>query len=161
MKNLKIQQSFLKNTQAVSEEFTVLPALTIVIIGFTLFIVLLAQTYITYTDHINRLQKYQTADNILQKITNTDSYFIRECGLVDLQVLKNDTESLHSIRKQYAKTHIDFFLRIQWNNQTQDFPPNVTPPPHHTCAISKEIGIYLNEAHTVPGVITLILWGDY
>jgi hypothetical protein len=161
MKKLKIQQSFLGNNQAVSEEFTVLPALTIVIIGFTLFIVLLAQTYITYTDHINRLQKYQTADNILQKVTNPDCYFIRECGLVDLQVLQNDTESLQIIRNQYAKTSLDFFLRVQWNNQTQDFPPNVFLPAHKNLWISKEIGIYLNEAQTVPGMVTLVLWGDY
>lgn len=160
MRNSCIEQSFLRNNEAVSEEFTVLPALSIVMIGFTLFIVLLAQTYMTYSDHINRLQYYQAADSILQKITNPDCYFIRESGLIDLLVLQKDTESFRVFREFYTREHIVFFLRVQWNNQTQDFPMGLLSPPRNHIAISKEMGVYLNEAYTVPGIATIVLWGE-
>jgi hypothetical protein len=157
-KRIKIR-SFLVDERGVSEEFTVLPALSIVMIGLALFIVLLAQTYTTYGERIERLQNYQTADGIIQKLTNPDCYFIREGGLIDLYTLQNDTGSLQSICAQYQKSRITFLLRLRWNNLTQDFPE--TPPmmPLNRVAVSKEVSIYLNEAQTIPGTLSILLWG--
>jgi len=149
---------FLKNEEAVSEEFTVLPALSVVMIGFALFVVLLAQTYITYADRIDRLQSYQTADGLLQKLTNPDCFFIREAGLVDLDLLQNDTISLQNFLEQYTKSGLFFHVQLHWNDQIWDFPESMASNPDIRIAVSKEIGIYLNEAQTTPGTLTILLW---
>ena len=151
---------FLKNEEAISEEFTVLPALSVVMIGFALFVVLLAQTYLTYTDRIDRLQSYQTADGLLQKLTNPDCFFIREAGLVDLHLLQNDTMSLQNFLEQYTKSDFFFHLQLHWNDQIWVFPESMVSNPDIRIAVSKEIGIYLNEAQTTPGTLTVLLWGD-
>jgi hypothetical protein len=153
------RRSFLVDERGVSEEFTVLPALSIVMIGLALFIVLLAQTYTTYGERIERLQNYQTADNIIQKLTNPDCYFIREGGLIDLYILQNDTGSLQSVCDQYQKSGIMFLLRLRWNNLTQDFSQAPLVMPLNCVAVSKDVGIYLNEAQTLPGTLTILLWG--
>ena len=149
---------FLKNEQAVSEEFTVLPALSVVMIGFALFVVLLAQTYIAYADRIDRLQSYQTADGLLQKLTNPDCYFIRRGGLVDLHLLQNDTKSLQNYCEQYLKSGFRFQLQLRWNDQIWDFSESLSSDPLNRIAVSKETGVYLNEAQTIPGTLTILLW---
>jgi hypothetical protein len=158
-KRIKIRL-FLVDEWGVSEEFTVLPALSIVMMGLALFIVLLAQTYTTYGERIERLQNYQTGDSIIQKLTNPDCYFIREGGLIDLYTLQNDTGSLQILCEQYQKSGITFLLRLQWKNLTQDFPEALSIAPMNRVAVSKDVGIYLNEAQTVPGTLTIVLWED-
>ncbi len=158
MRNLLRKRYFLRNEEAVSEEFTVLPALSVVMIGFAVFIILLAQTYVAYADRIDRLQTYQTADGLLQKLTNPDCFFIKPPGLVHLPLLQNDTGALQNYFEQYTKSGFFFLLQIQWNNQTWDFPDPMTSDPVNCIAISKEIPISLNEAQTIPGTLTILLW---
>lgn len=152
---------FLNDERAVSEEFTTLPALSIVMIGFALFIILLAQIYIAYGERINQLQNYQTASSIAHRLTNPDCFFIREGGLVDLPLLQNDSKSLQMICYQYQKSGIGFFLRLRWNNSTRDFPETAMSIPPNRIALSEDIGIYLNEAQTIPGTLTIILWKEF
>jgi hypothetical protein len=127
-------------------------------IGFALFVGLLVQTYIEYTDHINRLQSYQTANGLLQKLTNPDCYFIREGGLIDLYVLQNNTGSLQNFCEQYQKEGIFFLLQLHWNDQIRDFPDSLHTNNLTRIAVSKQVGIYLNEAQTIPGTLTILLW---
>jgi hypothetical protein len=131
-----------------------------VMIGFVLFVTLLAQTYLAYADRVNQLQNYQTADTILQKLTNPDSYFIKEGGLIDIAILQNDTIFLQKLYVQYQRLGVSFVLRLQWRNQTQDFPKALMIDPRNRIAVSKEIGIYLNEAQTIPGILTILLWRE-
>jgi len=152
--------TFLKDNTAISEEFTVIPALCIVMVGFALFVALMSQTYITFTDHMNRLQNYQTADRILQRLTRSDCFFVKEAGLIDIQVLLNDTLSLQTILEQYKKSGIVFFLRFSWDNRTMVFPETLVRGSFRYTAVSKEIALFLNEAQTTPGALTVFLWEE-
>jgi hypothetical protein len=149
---------FLVDEHAISEEFTTLPALSVVMIGFALFIVLLAQTYSTYEERIAQLQNYQTADGIAHKLTNPDSYFIRDDGLIDVAILESDMGPLQKIQEEYHRSGVSFLLRLRWYNITKDFPAEQPATSMNRLAVSKEVGIYLNPAQTVPGTITIILW---
>jgi hypothetical protein len=149
---------FLRNEDAVSEEFTVLPALSVVMIGFALFILLVANTYSSYSDRMDRLQTYQTIEGLFQKLMNPDCFFIKVPGVVNLRLLQNKTDSLQRTVEQYTRVGFGYRLQIQWDNQTWYFPENLETTPKGLVAISKAIGIYLNEAQTVPGTLTLSLW---
>jgi hypothetical protein len=150
--------SFLSDQNAVSEEFTTLPALSIVMIGFALFILLLAQTYTSYQQRMEQLAFYHTADGIATKMTNPDCYFMRDGGLVDLAIMQNDTSFIQSLRGQLERGGITFLLRLHWGNFTIDIPEPLPPAVTQRVAVSKNVGIYLNEAQTVPGTLTVILW---
>lgn len=151
-------KSFLKNEHAISEEFTTLPALSIVMMGFTLFIVLLAQTYTTYEERIQRINNYQIADNIAYKITNPDCYFMKPTGIINYPILQNDVDSLQMLLQHYQSSGVSFILRLRWDNQTKEFPPLTTPTNRTTVAVTKQVGISINEAQTIPGSLTIILW---
>jgi hypothetical protein len=158
MKYIFTTRSFLENEDAISEEFTVLPALSIVMIGFAVFALLVAQTYIVTTENLERLQHYQTADHILQRITNPESAIVFEGGCIDAQSFQSENEFLKDMLSLYTKSGICFLLRLQYDNHTNDFPTTTLDEPLQYIAVEKEVAIYLNEAQTVPGRLSIILW---
>ena len=158
MNKRKPFQTFLKDENAVSEEFTSLPALSIVMIGFALFILLIANTYAAYEQRIDSLEKYQTGYFIATKLTNPDCYFIRNGGIVDLPLLRTNPDTLTSIRDDYRTSGVSFIVRITWDEGSEDFPEEPLDDIGDHVAVSKNVGIYLNEAQTTPGKLTIILW---
>ena len=148
------------NKQAISEEFTTLPALSVVMIGFTVFFILMANTYAAYENRIEILEKYKTADFIATKLTNPDCFFIKEGGIVNIDILKTSEskEKLNALKDEYKSAGFDFILRINWNMSQEDFPEELAIEIDDRIAVSKDIGVYLNEAQTKPGTLTIILW---
>jgi len=159
MKN-KTLRKFIKDEKAISEEFTTLPALSIVMVGFTLFLLLITNTYNAYETRIDTIEKYTTADFIATKITNPDCSFIKEGGIVSIPLLNNheSKDMLHTLKEEYKKSGIEFIIRIEWDDKYIDFPENLSDDVYNRIAVSKEIGVYLNEAQTKPGKLTVILW---
>jgi len=153
-------KKFLKDENAVSEEFTSLPALSIVMIGFTLFILLISNTYMAYEQRIDSIEKYQTGYFIATKLTNPDCYFIKEGGIVDLALLRNDIEELIILCDKYKTSGINFIVRINWDKGSEDFPEELPVDVGNRIAVSKNVGIYLNQAQTTPGKLTIILWSE-
>lgn len=165
-KKLKIR-SFIKNEDAISEEFTSLPALTIVAIGFTLFILLVANTYSAYNARVESLDKYQTTDFIVKKITNPDSPITTEGGIIDLKKLKDTSIGdplINAMRSEYQASGIDFIVRITYENTELNYPTTPTPAADllqnniDKIAVSKNVGIKINDAETKPGKLTIISW---
>ncbi|MFH1100648.1 MAG: hypothetical protein V1726_01240 [Methanobacteriota archaeon] len=160
MKQSVSRRLFISDDRAVSEEFTTLPGLTIVIIGFALFVVLIAQTYTAYQLRVESLQKYQTAGFLTMKLTNPECSFIQEGGVVNLQVMNTESckEQLNTTRQSYRISGVDFIVRITADTFSQDFPIELPEDIGDHIAVTKNVGIYLNEAQTVPGSFTIITW---
>ena len=152
--------SFIRNEKAVSEEFTSLPALSVVMIGFTLFFVLLANVYTSYGLKVESIEKYQTADFIAAKLTNPDSFFIKDGGLVNLPMLRTSEgkSRFNATREEYKASGVDFVVRASWYDCSEDFPEKLPDDTGDRVAVSRSVGIYLNEAQTAPGKLTVILW---
>ena len=156
------RRSLIEDENAVSEEFTSLPALSIVMIGFALFILLIATTYSAYTTRIDSLDKYQTADFIVTKLTNPNSFLIKEGGVVDLDLLINSEAEINELRNKYRSSGIDFIIRVSYDGKVEKIPSNaddLLSNSGNRVAVSKNVGIYLNQAQTKPGKITVIAWG--
>jgi hypothetical protein len=158
MRHKKKEDYFLKNEHGVTEEFTSLPALSIVMIGVTLFLFLLSQSYDAHQTRMMQLQRYQEAYQLLQKFTNPNSPWIRSEGIVDLPYLLQHNEILRNLQEQYQTSGICFILRLDYDKNINEFPepfPNATK---NRVAVNMELGVYLNDAQTLPGTLTLILW---
>lgn len=158
---ITLLRRFIKDENAISEEFTSLPALSIVMIGFAIFIILIANTYATYTTRIESLDKYQTADFIVTKLTNPDSFLIKEGGIVDLPLLKNSDTEINQLRSKYRASGVDFIIRISYEDTVVKLPSNADDLLSNAgdrVAVTKHVGIYLNQAQTKPGRLTIIAW---
>jgi len=160
MKTTLRLRSFCNDDLAVSEEFTSLPTLSIVMIGFALFLVLLSQTYLTHGERMDQLDGYQTADRIVRKLTNPDCCFMRPGGLIDVSVLRQDIGKLQTMNEQYSHSGVRFILRLRYDDIEEDFTPIDNISALYRIAITRQVGIYLSDAQTIPGSLTIILWRD-
>jgi len=158
------RRRLIKDVNAVSEEFTALPALSVVMIGFALFIVLIANTYSAYNTRIDSLDKYQTADFIATKLTNPDCFFIMEGGIVNLPLLDSSDptlsdDKLNAMRAEYALSGVGFSISLSWDGGSKYFPEDTLPADiGDRVAVSRTVSVYLNEAQTKPGKLTVITW---
>ena len=152
--------AFINNKQAVSEQFTSLPALSIVMLGITLFILLVTQTYTASTHRITNLEKYTIGQHIADKLTNPLSPFIRTGTIIDIGIYNSTVtyQYLQQLYQHYLKKNINFTIRLSTHNFTTYFPYTVPVNATTYVAVSKPIGFYLNEAVITPGRLTVILW---
>ncbi len=160
------KRNFINNEKAVSEEFTTLPALTIVVIGFTIFILLISNLYSTYNNRVNSLDKYQVASFISSKITNPDCFFMMEGGIVNLPLFdssdpKDSDIKIQKMRDDIISSGFNFSIHISWENKEKYFPEDTLKNNiGNRVAVSKVVSIFLNEAQTKPGKLTVIMWGE-
>jgi len=69
-------KSFVGDKRGISEEFTSLPALMVVMIGFALFFALMAATYFNYHQKLEEKELYEAAHHAVLKLTLPESPLI-------------------------------------------------------------------------------------
>ncbi|MFO7677074.1 MAG: hypothetical protein R6V50_01645 [Thermoplasmatota archaeon] len=162
MKRKKNLRKIIDNQNAVSEEFTTLPSITIILVGFALFILLIANTYSAYESRIESIQKYQTANFIATKLTNSDCQFIQEAGSVryNLFTIFDTTDQWDILQEEYKKSAIGFRILLSWDEGSYELNPSDYNSllTGDRVAVSREVSIQLNHARTIPGKLTIITW---
>lgn len=165
MKKNTPKRSLKNNNQAVSEEFTSLPALSIIMIGFAIFILLLANTYSAYNQRTENIEKYQKTNQIAAKITNPDCFFIKEGRIINLPLLEEDIKKTDSkfenLRSEYQSKGINFVIKVNYESKTKNFPTNadiILKNIGQRTAITKNLAVFIDDAHTKPGTLTIITW---
>ncbi len=161
------KRKFLENNKAVSEEFTTLPALVVVMIGFSIFILVISNVYSAYNHRINTINNYQTASFIANKLTNPDCFFMMEGGIVNLSCLENSYNSIEENTLEKLREEIGFkcsnlSIIISWDDKNIVFEPKtLSQNSFDKIAVSKTVSIYLNEVQTKPGKLTVVTWRDF
>ena len=143
--------SFIKDKKG-SEEFTSLPAVSIVGIALALFIVILGNSYVSFNKNIEKSEKYSDAEYILEKITS-DSSPVMKNGLVDYGLLSKITiDELNSYYGFNAK--YDLILE---SNEIKI----MKKLPHHSISsfsVYKNVAIYINDEKIVFGRIGVVFY---
>ena len=145
------------NEEAVTEEFTALPALCVVVIGLTLFFLLLAHAYAAYQDQSETARNYHSAELLTEKLLDPANAFILPGGAIDLASFTNASEPLTRLRQDYSPPGFDFLFRLTINATTITFPTDVHLPATYTVA-SRDVSVVLNDAQTIPGRLSVLLW---
>jgi hypothetical protein len=152
------RKPFHHNTYAISEEFTILPALSLVIIGIVLFSVLTLSTYESYGAQTKQLSQIDIASYLLSKLIDTDQLYMREGQIIEISILEQP-ESLvffNDLKHDLYPSGIDFSVMVSWGNTSMwvlDQPMEVD-----TIAVSQPIGIALNPVDIILGSITVVVW---
>ena len=156
--------SFINDERGISEEFTSLPALTVVMIGFGLFIALIAGAYYSYNDRIESIDKYEAANFVLEKMTITlrEEKIIREGEIIDKIQFKKSVHNYKAIVEKSGIVGINFGLKLSYeeNGGIHSIEWDNIPSDKDVVAVSKQVAVYLNEAETVPGILTVFVWGE-
>ncbi len=158
--------SFIKDERGISEEFTSLPALTVVMIGFAIFFVLIANVYSAYNERVESIDKHEASNFVLEKIMSADGYLakegiVREGGIIDASKFnetKGDEKRISEIIEKSGIKGIEFGLKLKYEGCKEQLEWCNIPSSKDTAAASKQVAVYINEAKTVPGVLTVLVW---
>lgn len=155
--------SFIKDKRGISEEFTSLPTLVVVMIGFGLFFALIGGVYYSYNEKVDRVDKYETANFILEDVTAADSPLgdsgvIQTGGTINPAAVDSNQAAIEtSLRQNCSFPGWKYKIEIEWDTGSQHIIP-FRYDGEDTVAASKEVPVYLNEAQTVAGEFRVTVW---
>jgi len=155
-----MEKSFLKDDQAISEEFTSLPSLSLIMIGVLLFFLLVSTAYDSHDHQTSQLSHIDIATYVLTQTLDPEQIYMLDAHRVDIQTLQSldATSHLQDIQKSLSSSGLNFTLSVVWKDTTQWILSE--PPGFRQTAVSKQIGIAINPLETIPGTVTVILWED-
>ncbi|MFO8078426.1 MAG: hypothetical protein R6U21_07290 [Thermoplasmatota archaeon] len=157
---MKRLQVFLKNNDAVSEEFTGLPALAMVMIGITLFLIILSSSYTSLENQTDQVEQIKQAEYISSQLLNPTAPFISSKGSFNLEGFQQNSGKKYVtlLQKSMNQISLNFTTKLSFQNSSFYFPN--PPPTNHQNIIgySTAITLDLNEVYTCPGMITIIMW---
>ena len=156
---------FIRDEKGISEEFTSLPALTVVMMGFAIFFVLFANVYFSYNERIENIDKYEIANFVLEKIMSADGALAKNGivrgGVIDVvkfREMRNNEKAISEIMKKSGIKGIEFGLKLKYNDGKEVIKWCNVPSNKDIFAASKQVPVYLNDVQTVPGVLTVVVW---
>jgi hypothetical protein len=148
-----------KDSNAISEEFTVIPSLTVVLIGIIIAFILFGTTISSFQEQSKFSDNLTTTENLFQKITNPSNPFVTNIGIINYSNLFTN-ESIHyirSIQKSLLKNGLNCSLYISAENFSFWFP-NKPDSYRESTAVSHPIGLSINEIELIDATLTVIIW---
>jgi len=150
-------RSFLKDNSAVAEEFSSLPALTIVVIGLSIFIMLMAQAYGAYTDREQSHQLFEVANKIIDDVSAHESFILASEGRIDGDVFLTNDSSDEKVEDFFGAKY-DGVILLSFDEFSLQLPHNKTISDSVRVSVSKNVAIQVNDLETKNGVLSVIVW---
>lgn len=154
---------FVSDERGVAEEFTSLPALVVVMIGFGLFFALIAGVYYSYNERVESINKYGTADFVLERLTSEGGILhekdvIKESGKIDVNEFHRlDNLNQEMVNKKSGLVGVEYGLKLRYKKESLKEINCWLYGDEEVVAASKQVSVYLNEAETVPGILTVVV----
>ncbi len=156
------RKTFQNNNEAISESFTVLPALAMVLIGFTIFSIIIASAYTTFDYQHDIINKFDGAQDILEKISSPNSPVTEDGSLFKLKDFNSieAKELFHQLLNKYQCYGYNFTIKLTFENRIYWIfnPQSSDIILTNTYACTKIVSIAINDIQIVPGSLTVIFW---
>ncbi len=120
-------KKFIKNKRGVAEEFTSLPALMIVMIGFALFFAMIAGVYYIHNQKVENKELYEVAHYVVLKLTTQDSPIISTSDannplLIDESSIKS--VSIEELKNFCNPVGYDYSVKFFWYDENGKKKPS-------------------------------------
>ena len=153
--------SFINDEKGMIEPYSELPAMALAVIGFIIFIAVLAQAYTTYQEKSFIAGHFQDASNLASKLGKDSSLTGTRPGIIDsgkLETLKNDPDEI--IRKYGS--YYNFMFKVESNSGERAYSIIIKKPdsaePKAGVSASIPVTIRLNDVEEIPGTLTVRIW---
>lgn len=153
-----------KNDLAISESFTLFPSLAMVLVGFTIFSIIIVSAYTTFDNKQDTIDMFELSESVLRKVSSPTAIFTVDANHIDLQMFTSDQASLYIQDLQHLFIPYDFYFVLKLTcDDTIAWSPEPAPEPVsmiNRYASSKHVSVRTNEVTTIPGVLTIVFWKD-
>jgi len=153
------KRKFLNNANAISEEFTTLPALAIVLFGIVIAFLLVGQTYGSYNEQTSLIDSLHSTENLYNKIIQQSNPFVIQSGIIDYEALYSSEgqQFIKDLQKQYSTIGLNFSIHFSFDNDSFWYP---MPPvkTNHRIAVTHSIGLAVNMINTIDSTMSIAVW---
>jgi len=147
---------FLKDRRGVAEEFTSLPALVVVMIGFALFFAMLAHLYIDYNEKIKNAELAEVAHYVSVKLTNAESPLTDAPFIIDKE--KWNKTSWDELKEYCNPSSYDYCLAIK--PSFLDLKSFDKTPVGDSFVVSRKVAIKMANGDVKYGKIVITVWRE-
>jgi len=156
-----IMSSFTSDEKGMIEPYSELPAMALAVVGFIVFMAILAQAYTTYQEKSFIAGHFQDASNLASKLGKDSSLTGTRPGIIDsgkLETLKNDPDEI--IRKYGS--YYNFMFKLESNSGERAYSIIIKKPdsaePKVGVSVSIPVTVALNDVEEIPGTLTVRIW---
>lgn len=151
--------SFINDEKGLIEPYTELPVMALAVVGFIVFIAVLAQSYATYQEKSFMAGHYQDAANLARKLGRDSTLTGDRPGVIDsgkLEIL----DPLEIFR-QYG-SYYNFMFKVDSNSENRAYSIVIK---NHRLIESKTgvsasipVTVRFNDVEEQPGTLTVKIW---
>jgi hypothetical protein len=153
--------SFINDEKGIIEPYSELPAMALAVVGFIVFMAVLAQAYSTYQEKSFISGHFQDASNLAKKLRTDNSLTGTRPDIIDsekLEILKNDPSE---IIKKFG-SYYNFMFKVESNSGERAYNIIINNPysSEQKAGVSASIPVTigLNDVEETPGTLTVRIW---
>lgn len=154
--------SLINDENGQMEPYADLPAMALALVGFIIFIALMAQAYTTYQQKTFIAEHYQDAANLAEKLSrdgmltsSTRSDIISASKFDDLNKKPDD------LIKKYG-AYYNFMVKVEVNSEDKKYNQIIkkqgVSDPKFGVSASIPVTVKLNDVQELPGTLTVKIW---
>ena len=152
--------SFINDDRGMIEPYSELPAMALAVIGFMVFMAVMAQAYTTYQEKSFIAGHYEDAANLAQKLGRDSTLTGGYPGVIDSEKLQKLDPA--EIFQQYG-SYYNFMFKIDSNSENRAYNiiiknPNLSESKIGVSA-SIPVTVRFNDVEEQPGTLTVKIWG--
>ncbi len=154
--------SFTSDDRGVMEPYADLPSMALAVVGFIIFIALVAQAYTAYQQKAFMAEHYQDAANLADKLSK-DSALLSgsRTDVIGASEIEKISGSPQELFRKYG-SYYNFMFKVEAHQAGREYStviknPNV-PESKIGVSASVPVTVKLNEVQEVPGALTVRVW---
>lgn len=153
--------SFINDEKGMIEPYSELPAMALAMVGFIVFMAVIAQAYTTYQEKSFIAGHFQDVSNLAKKLGKESSLTGTRPGIIDsvkLENLKNDPDEIF---RKYG-SYYNFMFKVESNSGQRSYGIIIkktdTEEQNEGISASIPVTIGLNDVEDIPGTLTVRIW---
>ncbi len=152
--------SFTSDERGAIEPYADLPAMALAVVGFVIFVALVAQAYTVYQQKTLIAEHYQDAANLAEKLSKDSA--LLSSGRTDI-IGAAELEKLNTgeLVQEYG-AYYDFMFKVEVNSEGRTYSKVVKTPQVSESRIGVSaaipVTVKLNDAQELPGTLTVKIW---
>jgi len=153
---------FLKDKRGVAEEFTTLPAIMVVMIGFAIFFAMIATVYHLHNERMEDKELFEVAHYVVSKLTNVGSPLVEDASLI-IDENKLENVGIDELKEYCYPIGYDYYVKIyeysEDGSKEKIYPRNVGDaiPDKNRVSASRKVAIK-GEIDVKYGELVVIVW---
>ncbi len=155
--------SFISDERGVIEPYADLSAMALAVVGFIIFIGIVAQAYTAYQQKAFIAEHYQDASALSEKLSR-DSALTNSArpDIIDAGKVEEIKDDPHELLEKYG-AYYNFMFKVEANSADRPYStiimdPRITTGSKIGISASIPVTVKINEVQELPGMLTVKIW---